>query len=140
PEQPLAARETLGAPDLAPPVVLAHGARTGGDHDPGLLRLGVDVDIGLKAIRLIERAYAHEAQRIPRAGVGAPEGHPARRAAGNLLALAAVARRHHELGTSLKEHHAIGLDNGVERKGSAALGPAAGPGPGSQPRAACRAR
>src|SRR6266699_6526888 len=72
-EQFLAAGETLGAPDVAPPVVLARRTCAGGDHDPGLFGLGVDVDVGTQSIRIIERAYAHEAQRIPGAGVGAPQ-------------------------------------------------------------------
>src|SRR6267143_4918338 len=119
-EQSLAG-ETLRTPDVASPVVLAHRARAGGDHHPGLFRLRVDVNVGTQAIRIIERPYAHEAQCVPRADVGTPQGHTADRAAGDLLALAAVARRHHELGASLKQHHPIGLNDSVERKGGAAL-------------------
>src|ERR1700680_1219263 len=126
-EQLLAAGETLSAPDFAAPVVLAHRGRAGGGHDPGLFRLRVDGNVGTQSIRIIERPHAHEAQCIPRAHVVAPHGHAAHRAAGDLLALAAVARRQHELGASLQEHHTIGLDHGVERKGGAglALAPAA---------------
>src|SRR5205823_5470132 len=69
----------------------------------------------------IERAHSHEAQGIARTGVVAPERDVAIWTAGDPLALAARARRHHEHRTALEEPHALGLDDGVERKGGAAL-------------------
>src|SRR5262249_36748886 len=71
-EQCLAAREAIGAPDLAALVVLAVGTRTGGQDHPRLLRLGVDVHVRREAIRIIECADAHEAHEIPETAVMTP--------------------------------------------------------------------
>src|SRR5262245_63622262 len=76
-EHRLPSCETVRAPDLAAWIVLTEGTRPGRQHDPRLLRLGVDVHVGREAVRLIERAHAHEAHEIPEAGIMTPHGNAA---------------------------------------------------------------
>src|SRR5579863_4259553 len=85
------------------------------------------MDVGREAIRFVQGAHAHEAQLLPCPGVGAEERHPAHGAAGNLLALATVARRVDEVGRPLYALHAVGLDQDIEHERGAglALAPAA---------------
>ena len=85
------------------------------------------MDVGRQAVRLVERADAHEAHRVAGAGVVAPQRDAALRAARDLLALAAVRRRVDDVGLAVQQAHAVGLDHRVERERRAglALAPAA---------------
>src|SRR5262249_14687280 len=116
-EQRLPSCQTLRAPDLAARIVLSERARPGRQHDPRLLRLGVDVHVGREAVRLIERADAHEAHEIPEAAIiMTPHGHATGAAARDPLALTAVARCGHELRAPGCELQARRLDERVEHK------------------------
>src|SRR5690242_21758445 len=79
------------------------------------------MDVRRQAVRFVERANADEAHLIAGAGVVAPQGDPAMRTARDLLALAAVRRRVHDLGRPLEQNHAVSLDHRVECKSSPAL-------------------
>jgi len=74
------------------------------------------VDIGRKAIRIIERADAHEACPIGKSSVMTPECHVAHRAAGDALPLAARARGRDELHLTFEELDPVGLDDCIQRK------------------------
>src|SRR5947207_10167735 len=58
-EQCGAPREAVGRPVLVGGVVLGHRRHAGRQHDPRLLRRGVDVDVGRQPVRLVERAHAY---------------------------------------------------------------------------------
>src|SRR2546425_8663224 len=58
--------------DPLPILVLGHRRRARRQHDPRLFRRREDVDVGRKAIRVVERAHAHEAHRVSPAAVIAP--------------------------------------------------------------------
>src|SRR5690349_19701220 len=77
--------------------------------------------IGREAIRLIERSDTHEGEPLSEAGVVAPDGDLAARAAHDALALAAVTRSGHPLRLSAKRHETGGLDQGIEHEGTAGL-------------------
>src|SRR5262245_36103469 len=69
----LVPRETGHGPLLLRIVELGKDARARGQDYPRLLRRGEDVDVGREADPLIERAYAHEADRGTPAGIVAPQ-------------------------------------------------------------------
>jgi len=75
------------------------------------------MDIGRQAVGLVERADAHEADRLPGSRVVAPKRDAAFRAARDPLPLAARCRNIGRLGFALHKHDAVGLDQGVEREG-----------------------
>jgi dihydrolipoamide dehydrogenase len=120
-EHRLAPLEALLRPILLPVVVLGHCRHPWGDDHPGLLARGEDVDAGRQQIGIVERADANEPHRGARPGVVAPHRDTARRAAKDLLSLAAVRRRVHHFRLALGEDHALGLDHRVQREGRAAL-------------------
>src|SRR5688572_9802447 len=107
-------------------VVLRHGGRACRQHDPGLFRGGKDVDVRRQGIRVVERADADKGHEAAGAGVVAPEGDAAARAARYRLALAAGGRRVDQFRLAAEERHAIRLDHGVQGEGGAgfALAPA----------------
>jgi len=75
------------------------------------------VDIGRKAIRIIERADPHEACPSTEPCVVTPHCHVAHWAAGNALALAARARSRDELYLTGEQLDPFGLDDCIQRKG-----------------------
>src|SRR5436190_20774854 len=96
-QQIATALEAFLRPVLVALVVLLDRRRTRWKHDPRLLRRGEDMDIGLHAMRLVERPDADEAHDIPPAAVVAPQADTARQAAGDPLPLSAARGRVHHL-------------------------------------------
>src|SRR4051794_26746308 len=94
-------------------VVLRHRWRSGRQEDPWLLRRREDVDVGRQPTRVVERADADEADRIAGAGIVAPHGDAAARAARDALAGAARRRRLDELGLAAQQLDAVRLDQRV---------------------------
>src|SRR5271166_115534 len=80
PEEFLAPREAFRRPQRLRIVIGLACRNVRGQGDPGQLGARVDVDVGGKPERLVERADAHETQGLA-AAVMAPDGDLARRAA-----------------------------------------------------------
>src|SRR6185312_1708245 len=114
-------------PMLLPVVILRHRRHAGWQQHPWLLRGGEDVDVGRETIGIVQRAHAHEADRVAGTAVVTPQRDAAVRAAGDLLASAAVGRRRHPFGFAGQQEHPFRLDHRVERERAAgfALAPAA---------------
>src|SRR5690606_33135830 len=70
---------------------------------------------------LVERAHAHEADRVAGARVAAPDRDAALRAARDHLALAALGWREHDFRLFGERDDPIGLDQRIERERGAAL-------------------
>jgi hypothetical protein len=71
------------------------------------------MDVGWKAVRVIQRTDPDEADSVTGASVVAPDRDAALRTAGNLLALAAVRRRVDDLDLTLEHLHTISFDQRV---------------------------
>src|SRR5881275_2958434 len=87
--QRAAALFRLVRPDLVDVVELGEHLGARRQHHPGLLGRGEDVGVRRTLRRIVHGADAHEAYRRAGAGIVAPDGHLADRAAGDALALAA---------------------------------------------------
>lgn len=116
---------------LGPPfgclVVLGHGRNVRWNDNPGLLRGSIDVDVGRKAIRFIKRTHTDETNHVACPTVVAPKRDVTFRAAGNLLALAAVRRCVDDFNFVLEQVHTISFDQRIEgeRSSTFSLAPAA---------------
>src|ERR1019366_5812639 len=97
-------------------VVLGHGRDARRKHHPRLLRRGENLNVGRHSIWLVEGSHSHEAYGIPCAPVVAPKRDAAGRAYGNLLPLAAQARRGDNHNFTGQYLDAIRFDHRVERE------------------------
>src|SRR5579864_616343 len=126
-EHRAATLETVRRPVAPAVVVLAHRGRIGRQHDPRLLRRGENVNVGRKAIGVVERADAHELQRVACTRVMAPQRDVTVGTADDPLAAPAVRRRVDAHECTVQHFHPIRFDQRVERERGPcfALAPAA---------------
>src|SRR5262249_7998898 len=115
------ARQALRGPDFLRVIEFGKRARARRQRDPWLLRRREDVNVGRKSVWLVERPHANEMERVTCASIVAPHRDLALRAAMEFVALAAFARRGHDLGPLALDHHARRFNQGIERKGRARL-------------------
>lgn len=85
------------------------------------------MNVGWKAVRLIKRSDADEPNRVAAAHVVAPDSDPTLGTSGDLLPLATARWRIDDVYLALKQLHALGFYDRIQRKGGAsfALAPAA---------------
>ncbi len=79
------------------------------------------MNIRRQPIRFVERPNPHEADRIARTRIVAPERHPAHSAANDLLAFATVARRVDTLNLACQMLQATRLNHRVQSKRGSGL-------------------
>ena len=113
--------QALGRPALGSPIIFGFGGNSGRERKPGLLRHGIDVDVGREIPGLIERSDTKEANGVSGSEIVAPDGDFAYRAPGDPLTLAAVGRSVDDGHVALQQLHSIRFDQGIEYKRATGL-------------------